>query len=97
MNLKNVRHLREILVTDAHGKTSSKIQYSSQSGSHFRPQFVEVPFEDQARARELYFKWGGTRRPELKFGMTVTIPDHQNGEASSASKNAIGETERYGD
>lgn len=97
MNLKNVRHLREILVTDTHGKTSSKIQYSSQTGSHFRPQFVEVPFEDQARARELYLKWGGARRPGFKIGMTVTIPEHRNAEATSASNNATAETERYGD
>jgi hypothetical protein len=62
MDLKNVRHLREILVTDARGKTTKTMQYSSQNASHFRPNFSEVPSEDQARARELYLSWGGQRR-----------------------------------
>ena len=81
MNFKNVRHLREVLVTDAHGKTTSTMQYSSQNASHFRPNFVDVPFDDQARARELYLKLGGIRRAEMKIGLTVTIPDRKKGES----------------
>ena len=75
MDLKNVRHLREILVTDARGKATSMMQYSSQNVSHFRPNFVEVPLDDQARARELYLRWGGRRREGMRFGMTVIIPN----------------------
>lgn len=75
MDFKNVHHLREILVTDAQGKTTSRMQYSSQNASHFRPNFVEVPFDDQTRARELYVKWGGSRREEMRIGMTATIPN----------------------
>ena len=75
MDLKNVRHLREILVTDARGKASSMMQYSSQNVSHFRPNFVEVPLDDQARARELYLRWGGHRREGMRFGMAVIIPN----------------------
>lgn len=75
MDLKNVRHLREILITDARGKATQVMQYSSQNISHLRPHFVEVPLADQARARELYFKWGGRRRDGLKIGMTVIIPN----------------------
>lgn len=77
MNLKNVRHLREILVTDAQGKTASIMQYSSQNASHFRPNFAEVPFLDQAQARELYLRLGGRRREEMRIGTTVTIPNRQ--------------------
>ncbi len=74
MDLKNVRHLREVLVTDARGKTTVTMQYSSQNASHFRPTFLEVPQEDQARARKLYLKWGGKRREGTRIGMTATIP-----------------------
>ncbi len=75
MDLKNVRHLREILVTDARGNTTKTMQYSSQNASHFRPKFSEVPSEDQARAHELYLSWGGQRRDGISIGMTVTIPN----------------------
>jgi len=75
VDLKNVRHLREVLVTNARGKAISIMQYSSQSVSHFRPNFVEVPLDDQARARELYLKWGGHRREGMILGMTVIIPN----------------------
>ncbi len=75
MDLKNVRHLREVLVINAQGKTISRMQYSSQNASHFRPAFSEVPIEDQARARELYLRWGGCRRAGIKIGMPVVIPN----------------------
>ncbi len=75
MDLKNVRHLREILITDARGKATGMMQYSSQNASHFRPNFVEVPLDDQARARELYLRWGGRHREGMRFGMTVIIPN----------------------
>ncbi len=75
MDFKNVHHLREILVTDAQGKTTSTMQYSSQNASHFRPNFVEVPFNDQMRARELYVRWGGRRREGMRIGITATIPN----------------------
>ncbi len=74
MELRNVHHLREVLVTDARGKTTETMQYSSQNASHFRPNFSEVPSEDQARARELYLRWGGNRRKGVKIGMPVVIP-----------------------
>jgi hypothetical protein len=76
MDFKNVHHLREILVTDAQGKTTSTMQYSSQNSSHFRPNFMEVPLQDQARARNLYLRWGGRRREGIKIGMTAIIPMH---------------------
>ncbi len=75
MDLRNVRHLREILVTDARGRTTETMQYSSQNASHFRPNFTEVPSEDQTRARKLYLRWGGQRRDGINIGMTVTIPN----------------------
>ena len=81
MDFKNVHHLREVLVTDARGKTTSTMQYSSQNTSHFRPNFVEVPHEDQARAQELYLKWGGTRRADMRIGITVVIPERGKGES----------------
>lgn len=75
MDLKNVRHLREILTSDAHGKSICLMQYSSQNVSHFRPTFVEVPLDDQARARALYIKWGGRRHEGMKFGLSIVIPN----------------------
>jgi hypothetical protein len=81
MDFKNVRHLREVLVTDPQGQTTSVMQYSSQNSSHFRPNFVNVPPNDQTRARELYLKWGGIRRPDMKIGTTVVIPDRAKGKS----------------
>jgi hypothetical protein len=81
MDFKNVRHLREILVTDAHGKATGKMQYSSQNASHFRPNFVDVPPNDQARAHALYLKWGGIRRADVRIGIAVVIPDRAKGES----------------
>jgi hypothetical protein len=81
MDFKNVRHLREVLVTDAQGKTKSMMQYSSQNTSHFRPNFVNVPPGDQTRAHALYLKWGGIRRGDAKIGITVVIPDRAKGES----------------
>lgn len=75
MDLKNVRHLREILIINAQGKPTGMMQYSSQNASHFRPNFVEVPLVDQARARDLYLRWGGCRREGIKIGMTIIIPN----------------------
>jgi hypothetical protein len=75
MDFKNVHHLREIVVTDAQGRKTTIMQYSSQNASHFRPNFVEVPYNDQTRARELYMKWGGKRREEMRIGMTAIIPN----------------------
>lgn len=75
MDLRNIRHLREVLITDAHGKAISIMQYSSQSISHFRPNFVQVPLDDQAQARDLYLRWGGNRRDGVRIGMTVIIPN----------------------
>ena len=75
MDLKNIRHLREVLETDAQGKATSVMQYSSQNASHFRPNFVAVPPGDQERARELYVRLGGRRRKGIKIGVTVVIPN----------------------
>ena len=82
MDFKNVHHLREVLVTDAYGKTSSLMQYSSQSLSHFRPKFVEVPFNDQMFARELYVRLGGRRPKNLRIGMSVILDLSRMPEAS---------------
>lgn len=76
MDFKYVHHLREILVTNAQGKTTITMQYSSQNASHFRPNFLEVPLQDQAQARKLYLRWGGRRQEGIKIGMTATIPMH---------------------
>jgi hypothetical protein len=73
MDFRNIRHLREILVTDIHGKTNSTMQYSTESISRFRPTFVEVPFKDQTSARELYWRLGGKRREDLRVGTQVIV------------------------
>jgi hypothetical protein len=82
MDFKNVRHLREILVTDAHGKTTSAMQYSTQRISRFRPDFVEVPFKDQELARELYLRLGGRRREGMRIGVEVILDFTELGELS---------------
>lgn len=71
MDFRNVHHLREILVTDAYGKTMSAMQYSTQQISRFRPNFVQVPFKDQGLARELYLRLGGRRREGNRIGADV--------------------------
>lgn len=80
MDFKNVHHLREILLTDAEGKAVSRMQYSSQNISHFRPNFVEVPFKDQPLARELYVRLGGRRREGLRIGMEVILEITETGD-----------------
>lgn len=76
MDFKNVRHLREILITGGQCRPISRMQYSSQNASHVRPNFLDVPVDDQASARALYLRWGGHRREGMKIGMTVVIPMH---------------------
>lgn len=93
MDFKNVRHLREILTTDAEGVTTSTMQYSSQNASHFRPKFTAVPFQDQARARELYLRWGGKRPEGWQIGITVSLPNRTGlaglGRISTAGRQAV--------
>lgn len=83
MDFKNVRHLREILVSDEHGVTSSAMQYSTQRISRFRPDFVAVPYKDQKMARELYLRLGGTRREGMRFGSAVILDFTELGELST--------------
>jgi len=80
MDFKNVHHLREVLVTDQHGKTTSAMQYSTQRSSRFRPDFVEVPRADQALARELYARLGGRRREGMKIGASIILEFTELGE-----------------
>lgn len=80
MDFKNVHHLREIMVTDAYGKTESTMQYSSQSISRFRPSFVNIPFHDQNAARTLYVRLGGRLFPGMKIGIEVILEINETGE-----------------
>lgn len=73
INFKNVHHLREVLVIDDQGKVTSAMQYSTQKISRFRPDFAEVPFSDQAMARELYKQAGGHRRDGMRIGLEVIL------------------------
>ena len=83
MNFSNVHHLREILVTDTQGKTTSTMQYSSAPISRFRPDFVQVPFKDQMTARELYARSGGRRREGMRIGMEVILEITAAGDLST--------------
>lgn len=83
MDFRNVHHLREILVTDAYGKTASAMQYSTQQISRFRPKFVEVPFKDQKLARELYLRLGGKRREGSRIGVDVIFDFTELGDLST--------------
>ena len=74
MAVKKIHHLREILVTDAWGKTTSTMQYSFDNASYLQPVFFEVPFNEQVQARELYAEHGGRRAEEIRIGPIIIIP-----------------------
>ncbi len=75
MNLKQVHHLREVLVRDWKGNTVSSMEYSFDNAAYLEPHFTEVPFDYQERARELYLNYGGRWNEEVKTGTTVVIPN----------------------
>jgi hypothetical protein len=83
MDFRNVHHLREILITDMQGTTTSAMQYSTQQISRFRPSFSPVPFNDQKLARELYLRLGGKRREGAKIGVEVILDFTELDEISS--------------
>ncbi len=74
MEFNRVHHLREILLRDARGNTTSTMQYSFDNAAYLHPNFFEVPFADQERARELYLDQGGRRSQELTIGPVVILP-----------------------
>lgn len=82
MDFRNVLHLREVLVTDAYAKTTGVMQYSTQKISRFRPDFSDVPFKHQDRARELYQRCGGRRLEGMRIGTAVILDFDELGESA---------------
>ena len=78
MDFKDVHHLREVLVRDWRGNTVSTMQYSYDNASYLRPNFMEVPFNYQERARELYLEYGGRRGEGMLIGPTAILPNHRS-------------------
>ena len=76
MDIQRVQFLREFLVTDRQGNTTSTVEFSYDEGSDRAPHFFSVPADEQAQASELYLDWGGNRPEGYRRGTTVRRPRH---------------------
>lgn len=74
MNQQRVRFLREVLVADSNGKSTTTIEFSYEDRFALKPRFFGVPDDQEAQARQLYLEWGGTRREGQRHGTTVSRP-----------------------
>ena len=79
MDIKRVSFLREILVSDRQGKTTSVIEFSYDDRFVRRQRFFGVPDLEEAQARQLYQEWGGSRAEGCRFGATVGRPEWRAG------------------
>ncbi len=74
MDIKRVRFLREVVVTDAQGRDTISLEFSYDSGVGRAPYFLAVPVEQISQARSLYHAWGGSRQAGERVGTTVRGP-----------------------
>ncbi len=74
MHIDRIQFLREILVTDHKGKSTSTIEFSYDSGAERAPHFFGVPDDYIPQARALYLAWGGSRLAGYQIGTTVRGP-----------------------
>jgi hypothetical protein len=75
MNIDRVRFLREVLVTDAKGKTTLVMEFSYDDRFEYRHRFFGVPDDQEMIARRLYEEWGGSRLEGYWRGTTVGRPE----------------------
>jgi hypothetical protein len=74
MDNQRIRFLREILITDRNGKSTTTIEFSYDDRFVRKPHFFGVPDDEEAQARQLYLEWGGTRLEGQRRGTTVSHP-----------------------
>ncbi len=74
MHIERIQFLREVLVTDRKGKSTSTMEFSCDSGAERAPHFFGVPDDDVPQARALYLAWGGKRPEGYQIGTTVRGP-----------------------
>jgi len=74
MDIKRIHFMRELLVTDGKGTTAVVLEFSYDDRFVRKPRFFGVPDDDQARARQLYLDWGGSRPQGDWVGATVSRP-----------------------
>jgi hypothetical protein len=74
MDKQRVRFLREILITDRNGKSTTTIEFSYDDWFVRKPRFFDVPIDEEALARQLYLEWGGTRLDGQRRGTIVSHP-----------------------
>lgn len=79
MDIKRVRYLREILVSDRQGNTTAVIEFSYDDRFVRRQRFFGVPDLEEAQARQLYIEWGGSRPEGYRIGSTVGRPEWRAG------------------
>lgn len=74
MNIRKIRFLREVMVTDAQGQDTIKMEFSYDRDLDRTPHFFEVPASEIRKARALYAAWGGRRAEGYRQGTTVKGP-----------------------
>jgi hypothetical protein len=74
MDNQRVRFLREILITDRNGKSTTTIEFSYDDRFVRKPRFFGVPYDEVVQARQLYLEWGGTRLEGQRRGTSVGRP-----------------------
>ena len=79
MDIKLVRFLREVLISDRQGNITSVIEFSYDDRFVRRQRFFGVPDLEEAQARQLYLAWGGSRPEGCRFGATVGRPESRAG------------------
>jgi hypothetical protein len=74
MDTVRIRFLREILMTHRNTKATAMTEFTFDDRCVRKPRFFVVPYDEQAQARRLYLKWGGTRREGQLRGTSASQP-----------------------
>jgi hypothetical protein len=74
MDKQRIRFLREILITDRNGKSTTTIEFSYDDRFVRKPRFFDIPIDEEAQARQLYLEWGGVRHEGQRLGTIVGHP-----------------------
>jgi hypothetical protein len=75
MDIKRIRFMRELLVTNGKGKTRVVREFSYDAPSVDRLRFFGVPDDQEAQAAQLYLEWGGSRPEGWRVGSMVSPPE----------------------
>ncbi len=74
MSINEIHFMREILVTDSHGKLIPTMETSCSNTACLHPIYKEVAFYDHAAVSKLYHELGGGRHEGALMGSTVILP-----------------------